>query len=222
LAVGGEAQVLSAGSPAFCFACYTVPMKNRDLELLFELGAIRYIQRTWRHFLGPDFANLAEHSMRVAWTALMIAKNEGVTNTDKILKMALVHDIPESRTGDVNYLQRQYTKRDEELAIRDMFKDTSFGEEFVDLWNEYEARSSIEGKIVKDADNLDVDFEIIEQKSKGYKIEEWLKIREHTHNTKLYTDTAKQIWKGMQSADPHAWHLNARNRYNSGDWKPKT
>lgn len=79
---------------------------DKDLDFLYEMGCIRFIQRTWKHFLNADFQNLAEHHFRVAWIALMLAKLEKAQNADKILKMALVHDLAESRTGDVNYLQR--------------------------------------------------------------------------------------------------------------------
>jgi putative hydrolases of HD superfamily len=195
-------------------------MNDRDLEFLYEIGWLRFVQRTWNHYLNPNFANLAEHSLRVAWIAMTIAKYEGVTNIEKILKMAIVHDIPESRTGDVNYMQRQYTKRDEELAIKDMMKDTKLGEEFIELWHEYEKRECIEAKIVKDADNLDVDFELSEQKAKGYHIKEWDKIRTEAAKSKLYTETARKMMDALQTSDPHAWHVNARNRYTHGDWKP--
>lgn len=192
---------------------------DRDLEFLYEMGSLRFIQRTWKHFLNADFANLAEHHLRVCWIALVIAKHEGVTNTDKILKMAIVHDIPESRTGDVNYLQRQYTERNEALAIRDMLTDTSLADEFVDLWEEYERRDSIEAKIVKDADNLDVDFELSEQRAKGYAVEGWTDMRTKVAKGKLYTDTAKRLHAMLDESNPHAWHINGRNRINGGDWK---
>jgi putative hydrolase of HD superfamily len=192
----------------------------RDIEFLYEMGTIRHIQRTWRQFLNADYANLAEHHFRVAWTALVLAKQEGVTDTEKVLKMALLHDIAESRTGDVNYLQRQYVKRDEEQAIHDMLADTSLAEEFLALLAEYERRESIEAKIVKDADNLDVDFEIHEQKHRGLRVPaEWMEIRNHVGHEKLYTESAKQMLAELYQTDPNSWHVKGRNRYNGGDWK---
>jgi len=58
--------------------------------------------------------------------------------------MVLVHDISESRTGDVDYLSRQYVVRNEELGIKDMLKDTAAEKEFLELWNEYEAHETKE------------------------------------------------------------------------------
>jgi len=180
------------------------------------------LQRQWKRFLNADFANLAEHHFRVAWLALLIAKHEKAANTDKVLKMALVHDIAESRTNDVDYLSRQYVVRNEELGIKDMAKDTVFGEELVALWQEYEKRESIEAKIVKDADNLDVDMELLEQGARGMSLSNqkvWKQTRVHVHDHKLSTKTAKRIWKALQTSNPHDWHINGRTRLNAGDWK---
>lgn len=152
---------------------------------------------------------------------MIIAKREGVTDTGKILKMALIHDIGESRTGDCDYLSRQYVTRDEDLAMKDMLDDTSVEEEFIDLWKEYSERKSIESKIVKDADNLDVDIELIEQEAVGHPIgKEWTKQRKLIAKNKLYTKSAKKLWKELQTSNPHSWHLTGRTRFSkSGDWK---
>src|SRR3990172_13012278 len=121
---------------------------KRDLELLYEVGCLRFLQRNWRQFLNADFSNETEHSYRVAWIAMVLAKNEGVKDLGKVVRMALVHDVGESRSGDVHYVSRQYTSRDEELAIEDVFSGTSLQKEIVQLWKEYEDRKTIEAKIV--------------------------------------------------------------------------
>lgn len=155
-------------------------------------------------------------------TALISAKQEGTTNTNKILKMALSHDLAESRTGDADYLQRQYVTRDEHLGILDIFSGTDLADELVPLWNEFEAHESIESKIVKDADYLDVDFEIREQASKGNTIAQgWLKNRTYVSAQKLETKAAKQMWDIIQTSNPHDWHQKGRNRFSHGDWKKK-
>ena len=191
---------------------------KRDLEFLYEIGCIRFINRVWVQLLGPNFANNAEHTFRVVWIAMIIAKNEGVKDVGKVAKMALVHDLPESRTGDVHYISRIYTKRREDEAIKDILANTSL-QEFVHIWEEYEQRKSIESKIVKDADNLDVDLELREQESKGVTLKEAFKEHRTALTKTLYTKTAKKIWKAIQKSSPHDWHLNAKNRFTAGDWK---
>lgn len=196
---------------------------KRDLEFTYEIGALRFIRRAWSHLVRDrDVANLAEHTFRVAWLAMLIAKKEGVEDLGKVAKMALVHDICESRTGDVEYVQRLYVKRDEDTAIVDMFAGTDFGEEFVALWREAEAKESIEAKCVKDADWLDVDLEMKEMEFTGNKIAEKDGWGRDQVRDRLYTETGKRIWEEIVRSDPNDWHKNAKNRLNTGDWKNKT
>ena len=198
------------------------PSKNnkRDLELLYELGSLRFVQRTWRHFYNPDFKNLAEHHLHVAWIALLLARLEGIKDTDKVLKMAIMHDVAESRTGDVNYIQRQYTKRNEDLGMSDIFQGTTLRNEFISLWEEYKEMKSKEAQVVKDADMLDVDMELKEQEAKGVHLrQEWKKSRDFVFKHNLYTKSAKKLWKLVQKSNPHDWHRNSRNRLTAGDWR---
>lgn len=199
-------------------------MAKRDVEFLFEMGNIRLIQRMWVRFHSQNVANLAEHHFRMFWIAMIIAAQEGNVDTGKIAKMVLVHDIAESRTGDVDYLARQYVVRNEELGIQDMLAETAIEKEFYDLWQEYEKRETVEAKIAKDADNLDVDFELAEMEQRGNTVKTGFKAtRDHVAKSKLYTKTAKRLYDelagGKHSIDD--WHLNGRNRLNSGDWKQK-
>lgn len=197
-----------------------VNVSDKDVSFLFEMGGIRFIDRMWRRFYHKDFANLAEHHFRVFWIAMVIAGGEENVDTGKIAKMCLLHDIAESRAGDVDYLARQYVERNEELGIQDMLGGTNIEHEFYNLWQEYEARESLEAKIVKDADNLDVDFELVEQSSKGSPLKNhWRENRDFVAREKLYTKTAKTLYKKMIDANPHSWHLNGRNRRRDGDWK---
>jgi putative hydrolases of HD superfamily len=195
---------------------------KRDIELLFEIGCLRFMPRIWKRFFNPDVANNSEHTFRVIWIAWLLAEYEGAGNKEKILKMALVHDITESRTGDVDYLSRQYAERKESKAISDMTKDTVFGKELATLWNEYESKKTPEAQIVKDADNLDVELELMEQKERGHSIGTiWTTQRKKLVYPKLYTKSAKKLWDKIHQSKINDWHLNADNRFNGGDWNPK-
>lgn len=187
---------------------------------MFEMGCMRYIPRTWQQFLNKDFASLAEHSFRVAWTAMIIAAHEGA-DTGKTVKMALLHDLGESRTGDAHYVARLYVQRNEELAIEDIFKGSSLEKEFAALRKEYEERKTLEAKIAKDADVLDIDLELREQAARGYALPpQWAKMRKIAAQ-QLFTKTARTFWKAIQHANPHDWHAYGRNRFTDGDWKNK-
>lgn len=194
---------------------------SRDIDFLFEMGRIRFLKRTWQRFFLTEVANDAEHTFRVMWLALIIAKKEKKGNQEKILKLALVHDIAESRAGDVDYLSRLYVERKEDLAIRDMLKDISIEKEFVALFRECEERETIEAKIVKDADNLDIDLELMEQKDANegvFKLKS--QARKKIIPKKLFTNTAKKMFKEIYLSDINNWHFNSENnRFKTGDWK---
>jgi putative hydrolase of HD superfamily len=148
----------------------------------------------WYRFHNKQVANLAEHHFRMFWIAMIIAAEEGNVDTGKIAKMVLVHDISESRTGDVDYLARQYVVRNEDLGIQDILAETAIEKEFYELWQEYEARETMEAKIAKDADNLDIDFELAEMRERGSNLsQQFVETREKVAKTKLYTKTAKKL-----------------------------
>ena len=183
---------------------------QKDIDLLYEIGCLRFIKRSWQNYLGPNVANLAEHHFRVAWLSLVIAQYENVKNTDKIMKMALIHDLAESRTGDANWYQKKYLQHFDEKAIEDILRGSAFEDEFKKLWQEYVERKSIESKIVRDADQLDAEFEIKEQSIHGYQFpKEWKKVRDRV-STMFHTKVAKKIWDRLQKSDPHAWHIGTK------------
>lgn len=191
---------------------------KKDIELLYEVGCLRFIPRTWRQFLSSEVANVAEHTLRVIMVALLLAKREGVKDIGKVVLMALLHDLPESRAGDVNYLSRQFNKQFEDKALSESLEGTSL-EDFKEIWQEYERRESLEAKIVKDADNLDVELELQEQSFKGNKVKEYWHENRKKVFTRLYTQTAKDFWQALQDSNPHDWHLHGSNRFNAGDWR---
>lgn len=194
---------------------------NKDIDFLFEIGKIRFIQRAWQRFFLTKMANDVEHTFRVMWLALIIANKERKGNQEKILKLALVHDIAESRAGDVDYLSRLYVKRDEDMAIADILSDTSLEKEFVDLFKENEKRETLESQIVKDADNLDIDLELMEQRDANESVFKFKsEARKKIIPKKLFTATAKKMFKEIYSSDINNWHSNSKNnRFKTGDWK---
>ncbi len=182
-------------------------MSERDIDFLYEIGSLRNVPRGWRQHLGFDVASDLEHTIRLIWLALMISRMERTGDENKIIKMALVHDIAETRVSDHSYVQKVYVTSDEHRAADDMFRDTTVGD-FRQILEEYEKRESIEAKIVKDADNLDVDLELKEIEEMGSKLPgKWHQNnRKFVRDEKLYTESAKKLWDEIQTSDPSNWH----------------
>ena len=193
---------------------------KRDVDFLFEIGNLRHVTRVWNQLGGLSVANDTEHIFRVAMIAWLIAEREGV-DTNRVVKMAIIHDSQEIRTGDINYLHRLYVTRDEETAMLDQTEGIAVQDEMRELWREYEERKTLEAKIVKDADMLDQDLEIMEMISHGENSSRFFyDERGKTIRDKLFTKTAKEFFDTIRSADPDTWHKR-KNRFTHGDWKLK-
>jgi putative hydrolase of HD superfamily len=191
-------------------------MKNvkNNINFLYEVGTLRNIPRAWQQVLTGRVQNISEHVFRVAITAWMIAVAEKA-NTEKVIKMALIHDIAESRTGDIAFMHRDYVVRHEELAAQHIFQDTELEEESKKLLEEYEKRESLEAKIVKDADNLDVDLELRELGRIGdtAALQMQKEHRPTVRAKKLYTKTAKMMWDEIKRTGPNDWHQVLTNKW---------
>ena len=193
---------------------------DKDINLLYELGTLRHVARTWRQFGGGSFANVAEHSFRVAWLSMIIAIHERA-DVGRTVQMALIHDLPETRIGDSNYLTRMYMSHNEDDALMHATAGTCLQQDAGALWREYKDRLTLEAKIVKDADNLDCDLELVEETARGNRIGETLEPTRKAVYQKLYTSTAKRMFESIQQSDSHAWHIQGRNRLTAGDWQMK-
>lgn len=191
---------------------------EKDVELIYEIGTMRHISRMWTQFGGLNVANLAEHTLRVMWIATVIAKHENA-DLGKVLQLSLVHDLGETRAGDVSYLSRMYVKRDEATAVEHSISETEIENEIFEWWSEYEERHSLESKIVKDADNLDCDFELKELLHTGAKLPVSLAETRSSVYERLFTGTAKRIFKAIENSNPDDWHAKGVNRLTAGDWK---
>lgn len=182
-------------------------LTDRNLDFLYQLGSLRHIQRAWRQYFATDVATDLEHTMRVVFTALILAKMEKRGDEEIIMKMAIVHDLAESITGDLTPVQKKYVEIDEERAVEDMFRGTSL-EEYIELIARYQKRECIESQMVKDADNLDIDIEMREMADRGHLLPaQWRDGRMKMRDTRLYTESAKEIFDAIQTSNSSAWRI---------------
>ena len=189
-------------------------MAKRDIDFLFEIGCLRNVPRAWQQILSGRVQNISEHVFRTTIIAWMIAANEKA-DVSKVIKMCLLHDIGESRTGDIAFMHRDYVVRNEELAEENIFQETALEKEASQLLHEYAERETLEAKIVKDADNLDVDLELKELAKIGDSaaMQMHKDHRPQIRAKKLYTKTAKRMWDEIQKTSPDAWHRALSNNW---------
>lgn len=185
----------------------------RDLEFLYEIGSLRNIPRGWKQYVGLDCASDLEHTMRVVFLALILARRqEQKIDESKLILMALVHDLAETRTSDLNYVQKDYVEIKEKEAVKDLLIGTSL-QNLEAVFEEFEKRESLEAKLVKDADNLDIDLELKELAERGSLVpKKWENLRQLVCDNKLYTETAKKMYDEIKQSDPAAWQLAVISR----------
>ncbi|KJE97603.1 hypothetical protein, variant [Capsaspora owczarzaki ATCC 30864] len=79
-------------------------------------------------------------------------------------KIAMVHDLAESIVGDITPGDVRVTKQEKEKLERDAMtricnetlQGSAQGQELLALWEEYEAASTVEARVVKDLDKFDM------------------------------------------------------------------
>jgi len=184
-------------------------MKN-IANFLFEAGMLKRTPRSGFQFLGSGAESVAEHIFRTTYVGYALGKIEKNVDVDRLIKMCLFHDLPEARTGDLNYVNKKYVVADEQKAIRDLTATLPFGGELLDIINEYEEGKTAEALLARDADQLEMILALKEYKDIGNKYaEEWLGFS----LKRLRTEAAKDLAKIILETDSSLWWFSDK-----GDW----
>jgi putative hydrolase of HD superfamily len=158
--------------------------------------------RSGWQFLDGGSESVAEHVFRTTMIAFVLARLDGTVDTDKVVRLALAHDLPEARTGDLNYVNQRYTTADEARAARDMAAHLPFGPELEELLAEYRSEDSAEAVIAHDADQLELLLELKEKMDSGCSAaEEWTPFVLR----RLRTETGKQLAHKILEGDSASW-----------------
>lgn len=177
---------------------------NHLADFIFEMGTLRNMKRMHSQVLPNSNDTIASHSFRTAIIAYLLADLEGA-DKDKVLKMALFHDIPEARTGDANFINKFYSEKKEKLAYQDQTRNIVAGEEIKSLLKELSEKETREAIVVKDADILD---QIALQKEfLSEKPEDFTKWHEFSAK-KLKTKSAKLLAESIKNRNPMQWFYN--------------
>lgn len=176
-------------------------MKNLA-NFFFEVGMLKRTPRTGFQFLGSGAESVAEHSFRTAIIGYTLARMDGAADVGRVLQLCLFHDIPEARTGDLNYVNKKYVKVDEERAVADLASTLPFGDDYRNAIAEYSARQSRESLLAHDADQLEMILALKEYKDLGNRYaDEWYPFAVRRLKTEIAQHLAEAIW----STDSSRW-----------------
>ncbi len=146
------------------------------VSFIFETGILSNIKRSGFDFLGTSNQNIASHSFRTTVIAYLLSKKIGIQDAGKSIILSLFHDIVEVRTGDINHFQREYVEKDESKATTHIAENVKELENLPELIDTFNKGQSMEAKIARDADVLELIFTLKEELDKGNKQAEiWIK-----------------------------------------------
>ena len=103
--------------------------------------------------------SVADHSYSMAIMAMIISDLDNY-NSEKILKMVLLHDLAESKIGDFtpNKISKNEKEKLENNAFNEIIEQlpNSIKSEYDEIWKEYQNNSSLEAQIVHQIDKLEM------------------------------------------------------------------
>ncbi len=176
-------------------------MYKEILEFSKLIGKLKKIERTgwvtWANVQNPE--SVAEHIFRTAILGLIIADMKKL-DTEKVVRMCLIHDLPEAIIGDWDpkakkKLGMEKWKAKEKEAVNRLLSllPENSKQKYVDAWNEFEGMKTEESKVVKQLDRLEMIIQALEYLEDGYK-EDDLKEFFDWHADEFKDDDLKKIF----------------------------
>jgi len=158
---------------------------NTALQLLLDAHRLKRTPRTgWTMRGVADAESVADHSFGVAFISLILAELvDQPWDKAKLLTIALLHDLPESVISDlptpaVVYFPPGVKQQAEADALSELLHLLPSAEQWHAWWQEFEEGTSAEGRLVRDADRLDmlIQAHVYEQTTGNRWLEEyWLR-----------------------------------------------
>lgn len=200
-----------AGSGVYVRDQASVPVPERaDRQLagvasfLFEMGHLKNTTRAGWLLLGiPQPETVAEHSFRVGVVGMALAALAGA-DAGRTAAMCLLHDAHETRIGDVPSVGRPYVTTAVPEAIsahQTSAMPDGVAEFFQELVAEFEAGQTLESRVARDADKIEMLLQAIEYQAEGHDTASW----RETSVAALRTDAGRQLAQAIGTADPRGW-----------------
>jgi len=178
-------------------------MKN-IADLLFEARMLKDIPRSGYAFLGAGKESVAEHSFMVTFIGYIMAQMVPDVDGLRLVHLGLVHDLPESRIGDLNYVQKKYVTANETDAVSDTIRNLPFGESLADLIAEFNEGKTLEARLARDADQLALIIDLKGLMDIGYAPPKtWLP---HVLD-RLVTETGRKLAEQIMASNRDDWWL---------------
>ena len=151
-------------------------MIQEIVDFCKSVGSLKRISRkgwaSWVKVKQPE--SVADHSFRSAILAMCLSDSKGL-NTEKIIRMALLHDVHEALTGDYDYFDKKKigideVKDREEKAINSIFSvlPETIKEKYILLADEYRRQETEDANLVRQIDQIEMIMQALEYEREGY------------------------------------------------------
>src|SRR6266542_101608 len=178
---------------------------DETVKLAHELGQLKMLPRTgWLRAGIEHPESVAEHSLRAAMLAWMLAGLEGA-DPELAATMALFHDSPETRTTDLDHVARRYlhaTSNEQITADQTSALPRALASRLRCLVAEYEGRASLEADCAGDADKLEMLLQALDYRAQGHRNTEPFM---ETALAALRTPSGRRLGEAAMTIDPTAW-----------------
>lgn len=117
--------------------------------------------------------SIADHMYRMSLMAMIASFSNGALNTDRCIRLALIHDLAEANVGDitphcgVSDTDKHRMEEEAMEKIRDTLGHAMGGDEMLELWKEYEGGTTEEARLLKDLDKIEMILQAQEYEAEG-------------------------------------------------------
>jgi putative hydrolase of HD superfamily len=141
-----------------------------------QVGKLKRVSRkgwvSWAKVKRPE--SVADHSFRSAILAMCLSDLRGL-DTEKMVRMALLHDVHEALIGDYDYFDKKKIGQDkvkerEEKAINKIFSvlPEAIREKYMLLADEYRRQETEDSNLVRQIDQIEMIMQALEYEKEGY------------------------------------------------------
>ena len=136
-------------------------MLESFFQKVLELKSIP--RQGWKDKLDiDDVESVADHSYSTAIMSMVLSDLEGL-DTEKIIKMALLHDLAESVIGDVtpDEIKGERKISIENKAMIRILENlpSNVSQHYIILWDDFQKNSSKEANLLHEIDKLEMAFQ---------------------------------------------------------------
>ena len=130
-------------------------------EFFFQIAGLKKLPRSgWKIKLGlDDSESVAEHSYMMSVMSMVLADMKSL-NSEKVIKMSILHDWAESKIGDFMPDEIGYDKKSEleNYAMTEILEllPQKIQSDYQDMWNEFLVRDTPEARLVHELDKLEM------------------------------------------------------------------